>query len=363
MDFMTNELDNIDPEKIEKLNMKPRRNPITSDRHFADKITVLFDKFAIKPMNKFVDTNNLTLHDLSYQYITRQGSHNTCFWDCNEEYIIRISHKMMKEQDDSMEISDEEDEDEDKDNDEFINVDVKKADENMMDIAVKNDISPRVYMYGNVLINNKVHRYCITEAYDMDLSKFIKKHIYKSKVSENGYYKTALDVINDIVIQIENHIDTIIGLDIVYYDIKPENIVVNMNSIEDRISIKFIDWDSEFCSEEPWLKDNPNYKKAAKILNIITIACYMYRYYDHNIFNERAIELQDLSLLPYIHDLLFEVKSGFITIILHYFHKILGISKFEKDNFNYDDKKTIEIMKSNLLILMNKATKKFKEYI
>lgn len=325
----TNELRNVDIKKIMKNpDMKPKKNPIHYS--FVDTYDDIISKFDIS--NNMVSIEN--------------GANNTVFK--NNNFTLRISKRIFHPskrniKDDATPFN----------NNLHIKDEIKIADEQMLQFAVKRKWSPRVYYFGNMLWKNNIHRVCISESYDTTLAKFIKKHECHKLVGKYKKYETHNDVFHDIVEQISELIDDILSYDIIYYDLKPENIVIRYTS--EGIVVKFIDWDSDFCCQESWI-DNDYMKQCIKFLNYVTIAGYCYRYFNNNIFNIKIIDSFDSSMLPQIHKILFVIDSEFLTILVHYLHRILGVKTKNIEEINFREYKTQTILKNGFLQLVNSTT-------
>jgi len=317
--------------KIEKYlknpNMKPRKNPI--HRRFVDRSEDVFETFNI--INK---------------YCTEKGSHNLIYR--NDDIVVRISKKIFYpgDIDSSYNFND-------RYNEIYISYNVKEEDERILVKAMRAELSPRVYYFGNILVDGNIHRYSVVEAYDISLAKFIrfKKHIKILQVE--GYYKNKEEIYEDIVNQVIKLIDRMLELNIVYYDIKPENIVLRMNG-NNQIVLKFIDWDSDFCIEEEWLDEDDN-RECAKFMQIFIIAFYMYRYYNYNLFYNKITELYNETIERNIIKILIEIDNEFLHIILNYFYKAMCLTEDEKDNFDYKDAIMIKRIEKKVLGLIERS--------
>ena len=331
MEFLThstNELRNMDIDKyLNNPNMKPRKNPI--HRRFVDRRDDVFETFNIADA-----------------YSTEKGTHNLIYR--NKNIVVRISKKIFYpgEIDSSYNFND-------RYNEVYISYNVKEEDERILVKAMKAELSPRVYYFGNILVDGNIHRYSVVEAYDISLGLFIRIKKHNQILKNEGYYKNKEEIYEDIVNQIVNLIDKMLHLNIVYYDIKPENIVVRMDGNK-QLVLKFIDWDSDFCVEEDWLIEDDN-RECAKFMEIFILGFYMYRYYNHNIFYNKIIELYNETIKKNLVKLLIDIDSEFLHIILNYFYRSMSMSQYEKENFDYGDDKMIKKVEKDILGLIEKS--------
>lgn len=294
----TIDLRNLDVNKIKKNKfMKPRKNPI--HRNFVDHIDNVFLKFNL---------NNSCYHD--------EGSYNKIYK--NENFVLRVSKKIFHN--DECEYN----------YDKHLNIISKKKDEELMIKAVKNDISPQVYFLGNILINNNIHRYAILESYMMNLADFFKNHEFVNIQEKYNYYNNYLDIFDDITSQLINIFNKINKLNIVYYDIKPENIVLNIKN-NGEIVIKLIDWDRDYCREVTWIKNNEMHE-AIIFLNLLILAYYVRVKFKKRFLQKKLKDMFNELLIKDIMFIILDLNTKYIDILCHYF--------FEKDNFeSYEEKK------------------------
>ena len=141
--MITRDLYNINIEKL-KINpdMKPRRNPIHVD--FIDDLDKIFEKFGLNE------------HDHLFN-----GGNNKVYK--NDNFALRISRVKYKLDTEKFNC------------DKHLDIEQKMRDEEMLRKALKYKLSPRVYIFSNVKINNNIHRYCVMESYTTCLSVFIKR--------------------------------------------------------------------------------------------------------------------------------------------------------------------------------------------
>lgn len=313
--MMTTDLRNLNVEKLKRNpNMKPRRNPIHMD--FVDDSSQVFKKFNFKDSDKLFN-----------------GGHNNIY--INDDFTLRITRLTFQPENEKF------------DNDVHMNTNQKMNDEIVLKKALKHKMSPRVYLFSNIMINNKIHRYCVMESYNTCLSKFLKRRQYVNVLEKpECVYKNKDEIFTDIASQVKNLCEKIIEIGIVYYDFKPDNIVVNIDDNTGKISLNMIDWDSEFCVEEEYLKDNED---AVLFLNMCICGYYMYIYIGVNVLMYEINRMMTPNLIDKCANLLFQYDTEYITIILHYFYKSFGMKLNEKDNFDENDTAHREFLKKKVI--------------
>ena len=212
--------------------------------------------------------------------------------------------------------------------------------------ADKKKLSPRVYYLGNIQISSNIHRYCIIESYDTTLKDFIKKKLYLEIIKNDDEF----EIFDEIIFKILNIIKSITELNIVYYDIKPDNIVINFKK-DNKMEIKFIDWDSDYCVEEEWLKDNEKNKDIVEFISILIISFYLKQYIRNNVFYKHIRKLYNKSDLSLIFDIILNPDNQYLIIILTYFYKSFEIAFNEIDYYydNINDEIINSKMKKNVL--------------
>ena len=318
---MTTDLRNLNVDKIKgNPNMKPKRNPIHMD--FIDDSSQVFKKFNLKDSDKLFN-----------------GGHNTIY--INDDFTLRITRLTFQP------------ENEEFDNDVHMNTNQKMNDEIVLKKALKHKLSPRVYLFSNIMINDKIHRYCVMESYNTCLSKFLKRRKYVNVLKKTEcVYKNKDEIFEDIASQVKTLCEKIIEMGIVYYDFKPDNIVVNIDDNTGKISLNMIDWDSEFCVEEEYLKDNED---AVLFLNMCICGYYMYIYIGLNVLMYEINKMMTPNLIDKCVYLLFKYDNEYITIILHYFYKSFGMKLNEKDDFDVNDIAEREFLKKRVIDQMMKC--------
>lgn len=321
----TNELRNINIDNIiNNKNMKAKKNPIHID--FIDDINDVFKKFIFNEKN----------------YHGKSG-HNFIFK--NKNFILRISNQIFKTND-----NDDSDEKNKTDNDIYINKDYKYKDEENLIKAVKKNLSPRVYYLGNILINTNIHRYAIIESYDTTLKTFIGKKLYLQILNSDNNYNNVEEILDDILYQIFCIIETLFNSNYIFYDIKPNNIVINFSK-DQKINLKFIDWDSDFCIEEEWLLENDKNIKIIKFISLLIISFYSLVYLNNNIFYKYLEKLYDESDLELIYKIMLDDKNQYLIIILTYFYKSFEIKYYQISFYfkNINNNSIYDNMKNNIL--------------
>ena len=313
--MMTIDLYNIDVDKLKRNpNMKPKRNPLHLD--FLDDSNSIFDKFG------FDKGHNLL-----------NGGHNKIYK--NDNFTLRISRMRFQLPNEKF------------DYDKHLNIGQTMKDEMILKKALKNKLSPNVYLFSNIKMDEYIYRYSIMESYTTCLSKFIKfRQVSKSLNVEHSLYQNATSVYEDIASQIVGICQKIINMGIVYYDFKSDNIVLNIDSETGKVDVNMIDWDSQFCVEESFLKDN---KEAILFLNLCICGYYMYTYCRLNILCHEIKKLYNSEIIDKVIYLIFELDNEYITIILHYFYISFDMKYTEKQRFNIDDLDQREYLKRKII--------------
>ena len=322
----TNELYCLDVSKIQKNpNMKPRRNPIHMD--YVDKCDKVFNKFGISEQN----------------YLGK-GGHNIIYK--TDTFTLRISKTVLSEANEpgNREI--------------YISKSQKALDEKILQKAIKHGLSPRVYIFSNIEMKGHIHRYCILESYDTCLTKFIRQSKPGAILKmERCCYKSTDDIFQDIGNQLVELSNRILDMGIVYYDFKPDNVVVNIDKETGKLCLSMIDWDCELCGEERWIENN---KDAITFLNLVICAFYMYHYFNCNILYSKVKELYTREKLDAIFDILCNEDNDYVTIIMHYFYLTFGMTLDDKERFDISHKYHADFMKKNMCNMIKYACKMYK---
>ena len=300
----TNELRILDVEKVRNMRqIKPRINPL--HERFIDSWENVFSKFSIK--NKHYHC---------------KGGNNIIY--INNNFTLRISKRYLKTEEEEL------------DKEKHLDIPTKKLDEHIAIKAVKYKISPHIYFMGNIFWNSKVHRYTIIESYEMTLSYFFYKKKYEELVKNSDCYKNVDDLYDDINCQFIDIIDTITKMGYIYYDFKPDNIVINIK--DGRIVLKVIDWDSDFCVCEPWMfqddnENQENINKGIRFMNLLLLSFSLYSQHNNNILYKTIQNLFSQTIFENIYYILLETENLYVQIIIHYFYKLFDMTLQEKENF------------------------------
>lgn len=326
----TNELRNLDIEKMQNMpEIKPKKNPVHEE--YIDDINEVFNKF-----------------DINHKHHFANGGNNIIY--INKKFTLRISRKYLKPENETF------------NTDYHINIHDKKEDEYILMKAVKHKISPHVYFMGNIMLKSKIRRYNIIESYDMSLAQFFKRRTYESVIENYSYYDNTRDLYNDINKQISDILDKINKMGYVYYDFKPDNIVLNIN--DGRVILKVIDWDREFCVCEPWMfnddiESHKNTTKGIKFMNLLMLSYSMYIQYDNNILHNIIRQLFSQNIFDTIYNILFKTENLYIQIIIHYYYNSFQMSIKERDKFF--NLSLLEQDKKLIYILVHMIRMSFKE--
>lgn len=301
----TNELRNIVKHVlIEKPSMKPKKNPIHMD--YVDRIEDVFDKFGF------------VLKDYS-----GKGGHNSVYQ--NDNFVLRITKLSLNQEEESK-----------FDETKHIDIQEKYHDERLFLKAVKKDLCPNIYFLGNLEAKGVVYRYMIMEKYTYTLKSFIQLKQHKSLLEKSKYYQDQPSIYKDIAGQIIALLEKTIQNDIVYYDLTPNNIVLRLTD-EGRLQVKLIDWDSDLCCEEEWLKDAENRNltnNAVLYISLMLLDYFLFVYLKCSIFNdEYQVRYRD-DMWEKVKEIFMDFdKNIFAYMMVNYFHKQLNMTSQERDNF------------------------------
>lgn len=309
----TCELYSLDVQKIKKNpNMKPKKNPIHVD--FVDELSYVFGKF-----------------DVNVGHYLGKGGHNIIYK--NDRFTLRISRNVLS--------------DAPKDPRKYLVKDEKAKDEEIMLKAVKFDLCPRVYFLGNIMITGSIHRYCVMESYTTCLTKFVKQNKSAAIMAlPNCYYDCVEDIHRDIFTQMTDLCHRTLNMGIVFYDLKSDNVVLNIDEHTGKISMRLIDWDSVFCVEEPYIDGNED---AIVFLNVVICAYYLHYYYNNNILHKFIKDLYTREKLMTIFDILFEKPNEFLTIVMHYFYQSFGMLESDIEAFDIYNKYHVNSLQKNIV--------------
>ena len=333
----TNDLRILDINKLETYkNIKPRKNPIHSN--FVDKLIDVFKKFNFEE-NDFYG----------------KGGFNKVYK--NKRFILRISRKILNINNELKELNKTknvenvfevlEDLKEFNEKDKYINIDYQKLNEKILVKAIKNNLSPSVYYFGNININNFIHRYMIMEAYNMSLDIFFKNYEFINIQDNYGYYKDYGDLMDSIGYDLIKIFEKLNSINFVYYDIKPENIVVNVNS-SGKIDLKLIDWDCEYIDEIEWISNYEN-KEYIVFFNLLIISYFVNIFYKKkflkNILKKMYISIKIITLYE-----LLDYLPKYRYILKHYFLEDCSFNKNENQENQENEK-----LKKLILYMINRS--------
>jgi len=317
----TNDLRIIDINKLNTYkNIKPRKNPI--HYNFVDKIVDVFKKFKFEE-NDFYG----------------KGGFNKIYK--NKRFILRISRKILNINSELENIYLEDLKDFEKKN-KYINVETQKLSEQIIVKAIKNKLSPNVYYFGNININGFIHRYMIMEACTMSLDMFFKNHEFLHIQDKYGYYKDYGDLMECVGNKLIEIFEKLIQINYVYYDIKPENIVIDVDS-SGKIDVKLIDWNCEYVDELDWINDYEN-KDCIKFLNLLIISYFVNVFYKKKFLKNILKKLYNIEMVEHLFKILNDLPK-YVSILKHYFLGEIKENKNEDfDNIEESIKKLIFVM-------------------
>lgn len=146
--------------------------------------------------------------------------------------------------------------------------------------ASNNNLSPVLFFYGYVKEENSegtsVYLCMISQGYDMDLynyySDIISEYDDKTSLTRNDKY------IAYQLIELLNKSHKL--LEIICFDIKPQNCVINKDTLE----VRLIDWDGDWCQDFSTLLKNRDNVENISIISDIVMANHFYYSIDRNIF-------------------------------------------------------------------------------
>ena len=164
-------------------------------------------------------------------------------------------------------------------------------------------IAPQLYFAGfvkkEVPSGLAFHFVIISEAFDMTLHDYYANQKYK------GYHNRKANLTSEKFTLFEddkfirdslfNLLEaTVYKLNIVCFDIKPQNCVINLNAQGEITDIRLIDWDSNYCIHDENLESNEDeieYEKHTIFcINLIFMSLHFLRYSQYNIFIEMNLD-------------------------------------------------------------------------
>jgi len=146
--------------------------------------------------------------------------------------------------------------------------------------ASNNNLSPMLFYYGYVKEENpegiSVYLCMISQGYDMDLYTYYNAILseYDNKSSLTGNDKYIASQLIDLL----NQSHKLLG--IICFDIKPQNCVINKDTLE----VRLIDWDGDWCQDFSTLLKNRDNVENISIISNIVMANHFYYSIDRNIF-------------------------------------------------------------------------------
>jgi hypothetical protein len=168
----------------------------------------------------------------------------------------------------------------------------------------KNGLSPELYFYGYIKGNcnpvgggpgEELFLCIVNKAYDTDLYDF-----YKSGPGKTAPSKDVDEYIANQLLDLFNKMITP-PLELLCFDIKPQNCVMNMANYE----VKLIDWDEDWCAKIPvkllekgaltrFYSMVGELYEQFNILNQIIMANHFYYYLGRNIFRNYFLRNKDM---------------------------------------------------------------------
>jgi len=162
-------------------------------------------------------------------------------------------------------------------------------------LADKKGLSPELYFYGYIRQGKNLVLCTISEAFNMDLAGFIRIGGLGKKVRVNEEFT---DMQKNIAAQlIALFIEMAKDMSMICFDIKPQNTVIKFEQdaqgrpiLNEKLIVKLIDWDADWCRDYKFLRGRglatAASQKAAATIMIMVMANFFYHYYDYNILSD-----------------------------------------------------------------------------
>ena len=163
--------------------------------------------------------------------------------------------------------------------------------------ASKHNIAPQLYFAGFIKkeVSDGLEFYfvVINETFTTNLHEYYTNSNYK------GYYNRLKNELEDDDIFIRNSLvellkDTVEKLNIVCFDVKPGNCVLNLNEKGEITDVRLIDWDANFCIHDSELKQNVDEQQTVIFISLIFMSIHFLWYLDYNIFFEMKMNLESI---------------------------------------------------------------------
>lgn len=175
--------------------------------------------------------------------------------------------------------------------------------------ASKEAIAPHLYFAGFVKkeVDSGVafHFVIISEAFDMTLYEYYDNKKYKGwKNRQANLISNITDTKKIMLTQDDKFIrdslfdlleETVYKLNIVCFDIKPANCVVNLDDKGEMSDIRLIDWDSNYCIHDENLENNEEEQHNILWTNLIFMSIHFLMYSKYNIFYE-IMEIDETTI-------------------------------------------------------------------
>lgn len=175
--------------------------------------------------------------------------------------------------------------------------------------ASKEAIAPHLYFAGFVKkeVDSGVafHFVIISEAFDMTLYEYYDNKKYKGwKNRQANLISNITDTKKIMLTQDDKFIrdslfdlleETVYKLNIVCFDIKPGNCVVNLDDKGEMSDIRLIDWDSNYCIHDENLENNEEEQHNILWTNLIFMSIHFLMYSKYNIFYE-IMEIDETTI-------------------------------------------------------------------
>ncbi len=160
--------------------------------------------------------------------------------------------------------------------------------------ASNHAIAPQLYFAGFIKkeTSNGIEFYfvVINETFTTNL------HEYYTKKSYHNPQKNIDDddiLIRDSLVELLKH--TVETLNIICFDVKPGNCVINLNEKREITDVRLIDWDANYCIHDRNLENNEDEQHAVFYINLIFMSIHFLMYLDYNIFY-KTMEMNSRSI-------------------------------------------------------------------
>ena len=200
--------------------------------------------------------------------------------------------------------------------------------------AYKYGISPEIYFYGYIRGDNtqsdesfRLYNVIVSEGYDQNLREYYKCGDGLENIKTGRLTVNDINIMNQLIVLLEN---THKMLNLICFDIKPDNCVIKMDS-SGKMVVKLVDWDSDWCKNKLILvKTGPESQaKLIQLLSVIIMANHFWMPksrggFDWNIFRNYFLDQSKLKELEDSREalkIIFYHYNSYARIAKHYFFR------------------------------------------